>query len=253
MATTELTAEVARGPVRPGRYGQRVEAVMLDEVVMMDSTKEGASVGVLEIPAWQMGRDAYQTRKGVHRPWIAEISPVQYGRMSKRGKVQYDNKRSAEWGASAKCAEAYRAEVMAGYDKGAFSLEHSAGLDVHPEARNVVTWELRAREAATVEARYREAVVHNEDLSHVGLGDTVFCVMTSCYAVVVKVFPVSVRLQLPKGAAGTEGSLARKAWLSKRRACRWLHHNELKRAAAASITPDREALCKLRAMPGVEE
>ena len=96
--------------------------------------------------------------------------------------------------------------------KGAVVISHKVPV-VAPMAKEV-------RELQADLARYREAVVHNEDLSHVGLGDTVFCVMTSCYAVVVKVFPVSVRLQLPKGAAGTEGSLARKAWLSKRRACR---------------------------------
>jgi hypothetical protein len=49
---------------------------------------------------WCMTASQYQAAMGIKQPHIAEISPMQYAGLSRRGKAQYDAKRSAEWDAS---------------------------------------------------------------------------------------------------------------------------------------------------------
>lgn len=111
-----------------------------------------------DTPAWQCAAVAWKGVRGIHTPWIAEVSPMQLGAMNGRTRRAYDARRRAEWDASAEGHAAWRAEVMAAFDAGAFTLDHP---ELHREARDAVRSELvaRAKRAAEeAEAARRRAV-----------------------------------------------------------------------------------------------
>jgi len=100
-------------------------------------------------PAWKMGADAYQARKGVHQPWIAEISPMQYANMGKAAKARYDEKRRGEWDASGAAKGEWAKEVLDAHHRGEISHD-TPGL--HPEAKDVIRsakMEAQKQQAAT--------------------------------------------------------------------------------------------------------
>lgn len=103
----------------------------------------------LATPAWQTTPEAWKSLRGIHTPWIAEVSPHQLAAMNGRTRRAYDAKRSAEWDASAKGSAAWLAEVMAGYDAGAFGLDHP---ELCERARDAIRAELVARARRADEA-----------------------------------------------------------------------------------------------------
>ena len=102
-----------------------------------------------DTPAWQIAAVAWKGVRGIHTPWIAEVSPMQLGAMNGRTRRAYDERRRAEWDASAEGHAAWRAEVMAAFDAGAFTLDHP---ELHREARDAVRRALFARSKRAAEA-----------------------------------------------------------------------------------------------------
>ncbi len=112
----------------------------------------------LETPAWQTSPEAWKSARGIHTPWIAEISPMQYAHLPASQRRAYDAKRRDEWSASAEGYAAWKAEVMAAFDAGAFD-HRDPTLD--RAVREAVSVELMARDkaaAARAEAERRQAV-----------------------------------------------------------------------------------------------
>lgn len=162
--------------------------------------REAARVAEADVRAmpWKFGAAAYQAALGVHQPWIAEISPMQYAHMGKSQKAAYDKKRSAEWDASAAVKQEWRAAVAAAYQSGEFDPKDA---DVHPEAVAVAREADRAK--ADAEAKVVRAVKNREnaitDAKQVKVGDRVWLVIQRAYAEVLKVSTKSV---VVKGAFG---------------------------------------------------
>lgn len=93
---------------------------------------------------WKMSPEEYQGKKGVHAPWIAEISPHQYGSMSKRQQAEYDKKRAGEWQASADVKGEWQHKVRQAHLGGQIDRD-TPGL--HPDAKRVIVQEaIRAKE-----------------------------------------------------------------------------------------------------------
>jgi preprotein translocase subunit YajC len=138
-----------------------------------------------------VGASAYQAVLGVHAPWIAEISPMQYAAMSKAAKAAYDKKRAGEWVASAAVKDQWRAAVLQAYAAGKFRREDP---DVHPDADMVVFAAQRqaAQDAAAqqAQARGRENAITRAD--QVKVGDRVWVLMSGTYETVTRVSQKSV-------------------------------------------------------------
>lgn len=175
-------------------------------------------------PVWQLSRDAYQAHKGVHRPWIAEISPMQYAGLSKRARQEYDAKRSREWDASAACAQAYADACFAAYENDLRILEHP---EIHPDAKTAIFFAVKRRTEALDRARFdalsRENAVEPADVQ---LGDRVFWLLGGRYLTVTKKSKASLRGVCERG----------EEFKAAIRACQWLHYNELQEAAKAGKT-----------------
>lgn len=126
-----------------------------------------------DMPAWQVYPSAWKSARGIHTPHIGEISGVQYARLSKRGKREYDAKRDREWDASYKGSEAYAVAVIAAFEAGEFALDHPG---LNPDALDVVRSHRlrqakiaqRASEAAAIMAR------QVKDLAQLAVGTRVF-------------------------------------------------------------------------------
>jgi hypothetical protein len=189
--------------------------------------------------AWRMSQDAYQAGKGVHRPWIAEISPAQYAGLSKRGKAQYDEKRAREWDASAACAREYHREVMEAFDRGEVTL---TSPDLHPEARSVILGEQIERAKARRAEIFREASERNREMGDVRVGDVVYDILCGRYGTVTRKHKVSVALDF---GPGPEWARTAKAPIAR---CAWLHLNELQVAVEHGLPIDRETLSKVGAL-----
>lgn len=106
----------------------------------------------------------YRSIMGIHQPWIAEISGVQYARMSERAKRAYDEKRSREWGASAAGASQWQSMVETLALAGDIDLS-TPGLS--DEARGAVALIDRRRaeqaaETARVERERRRALAETQ-------------------------------------------------------------------------------------------
>ncbi len=144
--------------------------------------------------AWEMSAGAYQASIGVHQPYIAEISPYQYGRLSKRGRRTYDDKRRQEWSLSAAAKAKWRDIVLAAYASGQFNLDHPR---LHPEALSAILAHERRREEVARQEAHQRAMKANYILEPAAIqpGDTVFDVMCGKYGEVVKVFRKSARVK----------------------------------------------------------
>lgn len=145
-----------------------------------------------DVPVWQKTRDRYQSERGVHRPHIAEISPMQMGMMSQRAKEAYQKKRSAEWAASEKCATEFAQACFEAYLADPTILRSPR---ISEDARKQISFALRRSEQAEREARaaaaHRENRLSSKD--QVSVGDRVWALLGGCYITVEKVFSASVR------------------------------------------------------------
>ncbi|HEY0174447.1 MAG TPA: hypothetical protein VGB98_25750 [Pyrinomonadaceae bacterium] len=173
-----------------------------------------------ETPVWKMNRTQYQAARGVHQPWIAEISPMQYGGLSGRGRRAYDAKRSQEWAASGACKTEYDRLVFEAYKRGEFKLKDEG---VTKDAESAVAYLSAQEKQADREERLRAArranqILHVDDAEE---GDRVFIVGYSQYATVVKKLKVSFSLKAE--GSGREFKIAAGA-------CVWLSYNDLVKA-----------------------
>jgi hypothetical protein len=168
---------------------------------------------------WKMSASAYQSKIGVHAPWIGEISPMQYAGLSKQGKAEYDAKRSREWEASAEAKREWRDLVMAAFERGEITLE-TPGL--HPDAKSSVFHGLaerrKAQEKLTMDQATEENRIHSVD--ELEVGDRVFDIMGNIYGTVSKKFKTSVRLDTERWGPLTVPA----------RRLEWLSHDDLERA-----------------------
>lgn len=180
------------------------------------------------LPVWQTGRDHFQSRAGVHRPWIAEISPMQYAGLSKRGKVEYDAKRSREWQASADCAAEYAAACFAAWETDASIYTDPR---IHPDAKTAIFHERLRREKAAADARFKALQDGNaiRSADEIQIGDRVYWLLGGRYITVTKKSKASIR-------AVDDTGEEHKAAI---RACQWLHYNELRKAADEGRTTVR--------------
>lgn len=158
-----------------------------------------------DIPAWKLSASQYCTQQGVKEPWIAEISPMQLGLMSKRARAQYDEKRRAEWAASGACKEEWRQKVVEASVSGVFDWRKPPA-DLHPEARDAaITAHIATQKANREEAwqAFSEAQsIHAP--SDVAPGDRLWDIMFSGYVRVLKTFAKGIRVVLER-----EGEAAR--------------------------------------------
>jgi hypothetical protein len=141
---------------------------------------------------WTLSASQYQAIKGVPAPHIAEISPMQYGNLSGRGKAQYDAKRAAEWDASIACKQEWRDAVIAAHDAEEFN-QHDP--EVSSDARHVILHETRRRAGEVAQYKLREATKANLITSpdQIKAGDRVFSVMSNHYVIIEKVNAKSLR------------------------------------------------------------
>ena len=149
-----------------------------------------ASTEAVDRP-WGVSAGMYQAALGVHAPWIAEISPMQYAHMGKAAKAAYDRKRAGEWEASGQAKEQWRQAVLAAFRDGKFDLKDAA---VHPDAKSAVLAWQRDQEAAAAKAARADKDRENAitDVGQIKVGDTVFDIMSHAYEKVTKVSRKSV-------------------------------------------------------------
>lgn len=123
---------------------------------------------------WKFSASQYQVAKGVHQPHIAEISPMQFAHLSKRGKVQYEAKRRQEFQASADIKSEWRDKVEKAYGDGKINKD-TPGLskearsvlihsDIRRKKEGVKAAEKAADEAATI--RSTSEIQKGEELDH---------------------------------------------------------------------------------------
>lgn len=191
-------------------------------------------------PAWQISRAAFQAAKGVKQPYIAEISPFQYSRLSKRAKADYDKKRSKEWAASAACAGEYSDACFAAYQAGEIEAPPGKRWFDHPllhrDAREQIWGRVLAAERMDFERKMKAAHGPNGDLELVAVGHTVYSLMPGCYCRVVKLLKASLEMEDSRGGHHR----------ARRVACNWLHYNELKVAVDSDIPIGPDALALVR-------
>lgn len=147
---------------------------------------------------WQFSAAAYQAALGVHQPWIAEISPMQYAHMGKAQKAAYDKRRAGEWEASAAVKGEWRAAVVAAWREGRFDPQDA---EVHPDAAQEVRWvqHADAKAAAAQERAGKDRANEITDAKQVKVGDQVWLVIQRAYAEVIKVSQRSVQVRTPYG------------------------------------------------------
>lgn len=188
----------------------------------MAEVREGSKT--LPRPVWQMSRDGYQACMGVHRPYIAEISPMQYAGLSKRGRAEYDAKRSQEWAASAECAAEYARACFEACEADPSIYQDPA---IHPEAKSAIFHERERREKAAAKARFDVLSAENRvEPADVQVGDRVYWLLGGRYLTVTKKSKASLRGVCERG----------EEYKAAIRACQWLHYNELQEAAKAGKT-----------------
>lgn len=158
----------------------------------MDKTRE------INVPVWRMTASEYQSRIGVHQPWIFEISPSQFAAMSKRQQKEYEQKRAREWQASADAKREWRELVVQAYERGEFTLQTTGLSD---EAKFVVLDYLREKAEQHI-AEYRDrAVKANEirNIENVSVGDIIYVIIICGYAKVMKVNRKSIVVLTQQG------------------------------------------------------
>lgn len=172
-----------------------------------------------DIPAWKLSASQYCTQQGVKEPWIAEISPMQLGLMSKRQRAEYDAKRSAEWAASGACKEEWRQKVVEASVSGVFDWRNPP-TDLHPEARSAAIAAHIAVQKANREEAWR-AFMDAQRIrtpSDVAPGERIWDIAFSGYVRVLKPFAKGLRVQLER-----EGEAAKPYTTDARRFQRMSH------------------------------
>lgn len=196
-------------------------------LAFVDLTAEVESKPELQVMAarpWETTPQAWQRVRGVHAPWIAEISPAQFAGMSGRRKLAYQGQRSEEWAASAACKDEWKTILLLARKAGLFD-RNQAGVseaafhaDIHAEIEE---------EKQAGEARFLALEAQN-DASGCQVGDVVFDFIA--YGVVVKASAKSVRIDRPGGQSFNKGVHA------TRKSLRWLHYSDVKNQAATGQT-----------------
>lgn len=185
------------------------------------------------IDVWKLTRDGFQARAGVHRPHIAEISPMQYAHLSGRARREYDVKRSREWQASGDCAADYARQCFEAWEADPTILKSA---EISSDAKTAIFHERSRREQAATDARFEELRRDNEirSIDEVEVGDRVYWLFGR-YVRVTKKFKASFR------GVDDRGEEIKCAI----RACHWLHYTELKAAAEqgrTTVRPERKAV-----------
>lgn len=191
---------------------------------------EAAALTVADVKEapWRFSAGAYQAALGVHAPWIAEISPMQYAHMGKAQKAAYDKRRAAEWDASAAVKREWADAVVAAWRAGKFDPKDG---DVHPDAAQEVRWAQQADAKAAKEAERADKNRANEitDVSQVKKGDRVFVLISGTYGEVLRVSRKSVQVSGRFGPMKVEISPRRPLLL-------WKSYNDLHGKAEAMET-----------------
>lgn len=174
-----------------------------------------------EKPAHEVSRAHWKAMRGVHAPWVGEVSGVQYGLMSAAARRRYDAQRRAEWQASADASDDYARACVEAYDADPTVFDRAS-----QDAREAIRFELARRAARDRASRMTALTAENADLSTVRDGDLVWWLVGNYEVRVVRVLRASLRVALRNG----------REVRVDRRECRWLHHNDLVEAEAAGRT-----------------
>lgn len=175
----------------------------------------------MDTPAHEMTRAQWKCLRGIHTPWVGEVSGVQRSLMSGAAQRRYDAERRAEWQASADAATDYARLVIEAYDADESVLGRAS-----QDARDVIHGAISQRLAAARAERVRLLAVENEDLSSVCRDDTVWWLVGNYPVRVTKVLRASLRVVVRGG----------REIRVDRRECRWLHHDGVLAAEAAGRT-----------------
>ena len=238
LQTDWLKREIARsGVLEPGRMLPAETRKDIKEGSIAELKPVAEEPGEIEtVPAWEIGPDEYQRRAGVYQPHIAEISPYQYARMSKRQQKAYDEKRSKEWDASRRIKEEWRDQVAGAYERGEIDLK-TPGL--HREAEDVILHVEIEKEKAAKEAALSKAVEENEikSLDEISLGDRVFAVGFGRHITIKKINKKSV------WGVDDQGEKIFVKTGRRFTGLQWKHYNAVKEAAETgeSVKPVRRS------------
>jgi hypothetical protein len=147
---------------------------------------------------WTMSGSMWLSAKGIHEPWMFEISPFQYARMSKSQKNSYDKKRNKEWDNASKGKAEWAKAVYNAFKNREFNLNDK---DVHPDAINAAKIGKSTEDNANKETALKKALKENRimDASILKNGDKVFSVIYRRYGEVVKTGKKSVRVDMGDG------------------------------------------------------
>jgi len=142
---------------------------------------------------WLLNTTQWMIANGVHDPWIAEISPAQFGTFSDKQRARYQSKRSEQWQAATACKVAFSDALVSAYRAGLFTLEE-ATKDARERVEHILRTEAEA--AAKETARQARENAFLFDLSGLKQGDEVYD-RTNCRGTVVKVFRRSATVYVP--------------------------------------------------------
>jgi hypothetical protein len=151
-------------------------------------------------PIWELNPSMYLSQQNIHEPWIAEIAPTQYARMSKRAKAEYDQKRHREWEASAKGKSEWKAGVWQAFKEGKFNLNTP---NISKETKDIII--LKEAERKQSEKSFETQKIYNDwthktnvhfqSFEELKPGDRVWNRFNRGYYKVIKVNPKSVRME----------------------------------------------------------
>jgi len=171
----------------------------LDKLKNKPKLKFGA-FNIKTAPIWELNPSMYLSQQNIHEPWIAEIAPTQYARLSKRAKAEYDQKRHREWDASAKGKSEWKGGVWQAFKEGKFDLNTP---NVSRETKDIIILMEAKRKEAEISAE-RTKIYHNflrdtntnfSRFDQLKPGDRVWNSMSPAYYKVIKVNPKSVRVE----------------------------------------------------------
>lgn len=193
------------------------------------------------VPIWDMHPGHYLHKKGVHDPWIMEISPMQYAGLSGRGKREYDAKRDREWSGAAAAKQEWRALVQE-----AVALGLVDPKTLRDEAKSVYWSGVAAASKQSAEDAFIAARVANADTSSLAKGDICWSIMASGYVRITKLSAKSAR----GDRVGSTSEHGRDMKL-QRGALEWLSYNDTKAAteSGASTTAEFKAIAQTKGAP----
>lgn len=167
---------------------------------------------------WILPRSTYLDLKGVHEPWIAEISPAQYAGMSDRQKKAYDKKRSAEWKASGDCEIEFARAVIEAYDQDKFSKEDAKLSD---DAHHIIIMELIERDKQKAKDLLNRIILNNriKTKNDVKVGSKVFSVVFG-YGIVKTINKKTIKIHVKRDYMEFDQNIDPKF-------LQWLSHDDL--------------------------